>query len=492
MKVALYVPPIPDESTTLSLGPLYLLAVLERHGFDGRVFDARIDRGAFRKLVAFEPDVLGVTAVTPGYLGGLRAATKLKALRPGARVVFGGPHPTSLPEQVVAEPAVDYVLCGEAEKTFLALCSRLRDGEASPASLREVHGLAFREGEGVVLTERGPLLSPQELDELPPPAFHRMDLDAYFAGTQTHGLFRRGKRILPLMTTRGCPQSCTFCCRVMGAQIRARSVESVMADVRALVGYYGVDEVYFEDDNFTVRRERALEILDRMAALKPPVWLKFANGIRADRVDRGLLDAMKRARVYSLSFGIESGSPATLARMKKHLDLGQARENVLLAKSLGFLVGANCIIGYPGETVDDIRESLDFFLGLPLDSMAIVNLVPFPGTEVRELCEREGYLTEEAGNWDNYYFSINHLIPLIETPQLSRKALVAAVRTAYRRMYLRPRWIAQSIRRLSPRQILRGGGVLLGLRKRARTPDVEGLEDVRLASEADSAERGGR
>jgi len=474
MKVALYIPPIPDENTTPQLGPLYLLAVLERDGFDGRLFDARIDRRAFLKLLAFEPDLVGVSAVTPGYLGGLRAAARLKELRPEVPIVFGGPHPSSLPQQVAAEPAVDYVIVGEGERAFLDLCRRLRDGDASPASLREVSNLAFASGGEVIATERAPFLSAEELDALPAPAFHRMDLDAYFAGTQTHGLFQRGKRILPLMSSRGCPQSCTFCCRVMGSRVRARSVEAVLDEVRFLVDAYGIDEVYFEDDNFTVQRERALEILGRLAAFRPPIWLKFANGLRADKVDAELLAAMKQARVYSLSFGIESGSPATLAKMKKHLDLDLARQNVLLAKSMGFLVGANCILGYPGETLDDVQQSLDFFLGLPLDSMAIVNLVPFPGTEARETCEREGWLTDAARDWDSYYFAISRPIPLIETPSLSAQQLIAAVRRAYRRMYLRPRWLWRSLRHLSPGRALQGAGLMLGLRDRRKA--VEGLE----------------
>jgi len=135
--------------------------------------------------------------------------------------------------------------------------------------------------------------------------------------------------------------------------------------------------LYFEDDNFTAQRERALEILDRLAAFKPPLYLKFANGIRADRVDKEILKAMKRARVDSLSFGIESGCEATLAQMQKNLRLDLARENVLLAKSLGFLVGANALSVYPGETKEDIAKSLEFFFGLPLDSMAIVTWCHF-------------------------------------------------------------------------------------------------------------------
>ena len=175
-----------------------------------------------------------------------------------------------------------------------------------------------------------------------------------------------------------------------------------------------------------------------------------------DLVDREILTAMKRANVYSLSFGIESGSRNTLARMKKRLSLDKARENILIAKSMGFAVGSNCIIGYPGETVADIEESLKFFLSLPLDSMAIVNLVPFPGTEVRTICEKEGWLTPEAADWDNYYFSINNPIPMIETPYLSRKELIMLVRKAYRKMYMRPSWILKSIRYLTPEKILKG------------------------------------
>ena len=124
------------------------------------------------------------------------------------------------------------------------------------------------------------------------------------------------------------------------------------------------------------------------------------------------------------------------------------------------------------------RQSLDFFFGLPLDSMAIVNLVPFPGTEVRELCEREGYLTEEARNWDNYFFSLNNPIPLVETPYLSREELVSATRKAYRRMYLQPQWLWRSLRHLSPRQIVLGTSIMLGLRGRKKREDIAWLGHV--------------
>ena len=463
MKVAFYVPHIPDENTTPPLGPLSLIAVLERAGFDGRLFDARIDAQALDKLLAFAPDVLGVSAVTPGYLGGLRAAALVKERLPGVHVLFGGPHPTALPSSVAAEAVVDVVVSGESERQIVALCQALRDDRAGPDALRRIDGLTFVTPDGDTVQTPPPAPIPAaDLDALPWPAFHRMDLDTYFSGTQAHGLFRRGTRILPIMSTRGCPHPCTFCCRVMGKRIRARSADSVMAEIRHLIKRYDIDEVYFEDDNFTIQRDRALTILERMAALDPPVYLKFANGIRADAVDRELLEAMRRARVYSLSFGLESGCRATLEKMRKRLDLQRARENVLLAKELGFLVGANCIIGYPGETVPDVRESLAFFLKLPLDSMAIVNLVPFPGTEARRVCEENGYLTRAAANWDNYYFAINNPIPLIETPDLPADVLVRLIHEAYRRMYMRPRWLLRTLRHLTPAQIWHGVRMMFG------------------------------
>ncbi|MBU0951912.1 MAG: B12-binding domain-containing radical SAM protein [Elusimicrobia bacterium] len=461
MKTALFVPFIPDENTTPSLGPLYLLGLLEKNDIEGFLFDERIDPKALDKLLAYKPDIVGVSAVTPAYLRGLGAVKEIKTSLPNVKIAFGGAHPSILPDSVIKEPAVDYVFTGESEFPFLELCRKIKENNISKESLSQVNNLYFKNGTEIVQTSRQPFLEDKDLDKLPFPAFHKMDLALYFSNTQTHGLFKKGKRILPVMTTRGCPSTCTFCCRVMGRKIRCRSVDNVMSEINYLIKQYKVDEIYFEDDNFTVLRNRALEILDRMTAIKPPVYLKFANGIRADLVDAEILKTMKKAGVYSLSFGIESGSKNTLAKMKKGLNLEKARENILLAKSLGFLVGSNCIIGYPEETIEDIKESINFFLKLPLDSMAIVNLVPFPGTEARAVCEEKGYLTDKALNWDNYYFSINNPIPLIKTPMLPENKLVSIIHKAYNRMYFRPSWIIRSIKHLSVSQIVRGIKILI-------------------------------
>ena len=124
-----------------------------------------------------------------------------------------------------------------------------------------------------------------------------------------------------------------------------------------------------------------------------PIYVKFANGLRADKVSRKLLNKMKDANVYWVGFGIESGSKHTQSLMLKNLDLELAKKNVLLAKELGFKVGSNCIIGYPGETKEDIRESLNYFASMGLDSFAVVTCVPFPGTTAWKICQEKGWFT---------------------------------------------------------------------------------------------------
>jgi len=444
------------------LGLLYLAAAARAAGHEVRVFDERLDASAARRLCRAAPDVAGFTVVTAAVPSALRAARALRQASPRTRIVFGGPHATALPAETVVLPEADYLIAGEGERTFTALLRAL-DGGALPAEAAgKIPGLWWRAPDGAAGGgAETRWLDNAGLDALAPPAFDLMDLEAYFAGPQEHGLWQKGRRILPLIGSRGCPYTCTFCCRVMGNRPRCHSADWVLAEVRRLQRDFGVDEVYFEDDDFFVNRARGLEILGRLAALAPRPHFKFSNGVRIERVDREALRAIRDAGGYTLSFGLESGCAETLRRMRKRMDLGMVREKVALAREYGFRIGANCIIGYPGETADDVRESVNFLLGLKVDSMAIVNLVPFPGTEVRRLCEENGYLTPEAADWGNYYFAINAPIPLIATPQLGAEDVRRLVRWAYRRAYLRPGFAARALREVSPRRLLRGAGMLL-------------------------------
>ena len=465
-RVALLQPRIPDGNYLPNLGIMYLAGVLIEKGYNVRVFDANIDDNVELGIRRFAPAILGITCVTAALGSAVRMAQRLREFLPEMVVALGGPHATVMPKETLERNAVaDFCFIGESERSFAEFCDRLFDAVGDLASVRNVPGMAWRDDAGTVHVNRSPgYLEDGELDALPYPPWHLLPMERIFKQA-THGLFTRGRRIMPVMTTRGCPNYCTFCSRVMGFNFRKRSIENVVGEIRWLYRNWRIDEIYFEDDTFTQDPDRAHALLDAVIALRLPIHVKFANGLRADKVDEALLAKMKKAGVYWIGFGIESGAVRTQELMMKKLDLDLAAENVRLAKRMGFKVGSNCIIGYPGETREDIRESIDYFLRLPLDSFAVVPCIPFPATTAWMTCDREGWLTERARDYDNYWFEIFKVNPLIETPHLSAKDMARAIRNVYIRFYfLNPRrsWL---IAKMLAKQPIRRVGDLKWMRR---------------------------
>lgn len=458
-KFAFIQPLINDGNLTPPLGILIMGAMLEQKGWDVRFFDERMDADAINRLTDFHPVMVGISAVTATILRASALAIQIKQALPETKIVLGGPHPTAMPQEVADMDSVDFVVAGEGEYTIIDLCDWFLS-DTDHGALQKIDNLCYAVNGKVIQNKSRAFLSADELDRLPKPAYHLLNIEEVFKKT-THGLFQKGRRILPVMFSRGCPSQCTFCCRMMGYKIRYRNTEMIMSEIESLVKDYNLDEVWFEDDNFTANPKRAHEILDSLIERDLGIYIKFANGMRADGVDSKILEKMKKAGCYNLSFALESGSPRVLKMMRKNLSLVKAKENINLAKSMGFLVGSNCIIGYPGETVDDVKESINFFMDLNLDSMALINLIPFPGTELRSICEKKGYLTGDAANWDNYIFDINNPKILIETEFLDSKTIKKLINHAYYRMYLSPGRVYKIIRHMKPATILKGAFIML-------------------------------
>ena len=436
-RVAFVQPMIPDGNYLPNLGIMSLASILIKAGYDVRVFDENVHADVQQLLLDFRPALIGYTCVTAALGSVCRAAAAIKPALPNAIIMIGGPHMSAVPKETLAQnPVIDFGITGEAERSLLMFCETvLRQGNRAEDALKAIDGLVFRDEQGqVVKNAPARFLEDDELSLLPFPAWHLLPMEDIYRKA-THGLFSRGKRIMPVMTTRGCPNYCGFCCRVMGFKFRKMQLSRILTEIVWLHEKYAIDELYFEDDTFTQEPERAHELLDALVALDLGIYVKFANGLRADKVDRPLLQKMKDAGVYWVGFGIESGSPHTQALMKKNLDLEQAARSVTLAKEMGFRVGSNCIIGYPGETQSSIDESINYFLRLKLDSFAVVTCVPFPGTTAWQVCQQNGWFTKRADNYDNYWFEVFRVTPLIETPYLTAKELSNAIFWVYVRFY---------------------------------------------------------
>jgi len=256
-RVALVALEIPGGDYLPSLGLLYIASVLEKHGLEVRIFDQGQKPDITDDILAFDPGVIGITSVTCSINKAFKIAEDVKRTSPNIKVVIGGAHVTAMPYETIENSFVDFVVKGEGEYPMLNLVKALQRGGEG---IEKIESLFYKVDGGVKKNKEASDMDNATLTALPYPAFHLLDQHNIFQDV-SHGIFTQGKRVLPIMTARGCPQTCTFCCRLMGFDLRERSVENVMEEISFNVEKYKIDELYFEDDDFTNNRSRALEIL---------------------------------------------------------------------------------------------------------------------------------------------------------------------------------------------------------------------------------------
>jgi len=364
------------------LGLGYLAAHLQPH-CEVLLLDGLRSRLSLRSLAgvvrSWEPDVVGFSAVSHAAPQLTAFARATKRARPQTLVVAGGPHPAALPDAVLdeADGAVDVVMTGQAEREFVALVLAHADDPSDDESIRRLPGVVM--GPADARTRTVPLLA-DHADDYGMPAWSLMEPRSY--PHAPHGAFFRRFPVAPILTSRGCPYSCGFCSvpNIVSQRMRYRSAELVCDELALLRDRHGVAEFQIVDDNFTVSRDHAIrtceQILERGLAMP---WT-CPNGVRIDALDDEVLDAMQAAGCYSISLGIESGSPAVLRRMVKHLDLSVVADTVDRIVARGMEAHAFFILGYPGEEDADREETLRLAKALPLTRANFSLFSPLPGT----------------------------------------------------------------------------------------------------------------
>jgi anaerobic magnesium-protoporphyrin IX monomethyl ester cyclase len=405
-KIALIIPPSLGLGEiwcpNLPLGLAYLAAAIEKGGYELTVFDCPAlgidlkELGA--KLAFFEPDVVGITSITPTIKSTLLAARIAKEVCPNAVVVLGGPHATFVDSQILSEyPDVDIVVRGEGEETLLELLRHL----FGSGNLETVSGISFRKNGKIIRTPHRPFI--QNLDGLPRPAYQYFPLKKY-------QFF--GKLILPIMTSRGCPFQCSYCVssRMAGKMFRARSPKNVVDELEWLRDVHGAGVFSFYDDAFTYDKERAIEICEEMK--KRNIALPWDCQTRVDQISKEVLVKMREANCQLVSFGAETGCQEILDAVKKKTTIELNEKAVKLAKEVGLSVAINMIIGFPGETVETLEQTLDFIRRTEPDYVYLCVATPYPGTDLRRLLEELGWKMSE--DWSQYDLQT----PVFENPFL--------------------------------------------------------------------------
>lgn len=446
MKVLLVRPPtvmgeMAQSALQHPLGLLYLAAALEQAGHEPELLDLEVeahDLETLRTRVSEgRPSVLGFTAMTPHINTVGTLARVAKEVVPEAFVVAGGPHPSALPKRTLEElPALDAVVFGEGERTLCELLERL----ASGVGLAGVTGLAYRHDGTIVVEQPRPVT--EDLDQLPMPARHLLDLEKY-SRAAVPGLSQDFVRITQLLTSRGCPYGCIFCAsrHTLGRRLRLRSAWNVLEEVQRCMDQHGFNHFTLSDDQFTMDKERTEGLLEGFQAL----GVSWDCDARVDLVNAELLREMARSGCKKVGFGVEAGSPRILKLLGKGITIDQVVAAFGDARDAGLMTAAYFMIGaHPDETEDDVWASVRLASSLKADFATFSVAVPLPGTALYDIMRSESLIDTE--DWKR--FSYYHGTPAWRTRTMSAQRLVELQRTALRRFFFSPRYVVRRLGRL--------------------------------------------
>jgi len=347
-----------------------------------------------RRVRAFRPELIGFTSTTSSFPDAYRHAEEIRGLFPDIRIVFGGVHVSALREGILASfPSIDYLITGEGEKAMSELAAGVAPGH--------IQGLIYRNGAGIQST--GVRTDLCELDDIPFPAYHKLD---GFPEAYSPPLFNYPRvPCSTIISSRGCPYQCSYCDRsVYRRSFRYNSAGYLYEHMAYLKKEFGVRHIFFYDDLFTFNRKRIEELCAMLR--KKPLGMTFNCAVRVGHADNDLLRMLKTAGAWMVSLGIESGDPEMLSRHKSNVDLGEMKKTVKLIQKNGIRAKGLFMMGLPGETEETIQRTTEFIAELELDDLNMTKFTPFPGAPVYKTIHEEGIFHEdwELMNCLNFVF----------------------------------------------------------------------------------------
>ena len=447
MKVLLVHPPaLATFQISAPLGLGYVGAALKKAGHEVEVLDLDLHHmpalSTVPVLRSFRPDWVGISALTSQYPEAKRVASLSKEF--GAKVVLGGIHASAIPEFVLKDCRyIDYVVRGEGEKAFPLLL----EGDIGP-------GVYYRNN-GIIGGSTPEFI--QDVDSLGKP-WSVLDIEKYSTNV-THGLAVRRSPTAPVLSSRGCPYGCTFCSshQSLGKKIRLRSPKNFVDELEELHRVYNVQQFQILDDNFTFYPEHVRSVCQEILGRQLDIVWMLPNGIRADKVDEELLSLMKKAGCFYVAFGVESGSPRVLKEAHKSLDLDAVVKAAKLSEKLGLIAQGFFLVGFPGETKEDLEMTYKFAMSLPLDRISVNPIIPLPGSTIYDKVVRDGLLDPHTTDWSTY-----NRFDCFPYTGISREELAKFVKRINFKFYVRPKQILKILSRV--RSWSEVEGILLGFR----------------------------
>lgn len=478
LKVLLISPMYNSSIVAPCLGLGYLASALKKNGHDVLILDG------LREKIEYNPsewDIVGVSAMSTYFPECIEEVKKAKSY--GLKTIIGGPHIICDPIQSLIDSGADYAAIGEGERTMTQLAAGLPpaqvDGLAywnngkvvqskqSDSMIGETESGAttFLMKENMYTLQVGKLKRDFQLniDDFGRPDWSSIDPRTY--PVAPHGMIAHAHPIAPIITTRGCPYSCTYCSAPItaGKRMRYRDPKNVVDEIEMLVNDFGVKEIQIEDDNFTLNRKHCITICEEILKRGIKVLWSLPNGVRIDKLDKEMLLLFKKAGCVSMALGIESANQRILDMIKKELNQEIVKKVVQDVADVGIETVGFFMIGFPTETKQEIENTINFALELPLTRAIFAKVTPLPGTELFDLWE-EKYSETGKVDWKTFnYYQFD-----ADWADCSFEEIAKLQTRATFRFYIRPKQLLTMLKQLNfaqyKRAITRLAKILLGTR----------------------------
>lgn len=426
-------------------GLAYIASSLEEHGIEVSLCDAYARELSSDDIANFvevrNPLIVGIGATTTNIKTVFAIAQAIKSKRPMQKIVLGGIHPSTLPEETLSHPAVDFVIREEGEYALIELYQALLNSN----DFSGIKGLSYKQG-GTLF--HNPLGSPiPDLDRLPLPAYHLLPMERYSA--PPYMLIK--KPVFQMIASRGCPYSCVFCVNAVkyaSQKYRSRDLDKVIDEMEMLHEKYRARQIMFWDPNFPLNKKQALSFSEKIIARGLQRKFIWVSTPRVETIDEEVASELYRCGCRALGFGIESGSERLLKSIGKTFTRAQVEYSVRAASEAGIITVGSFILGLPEESPIETQETVDFAKSLDLDFAQFSLLVPYPGTPLYERLKAEGRIN--SFNWDSFNQSVglSDNEPVFVPEGYSAKLLAKAHRDAYRQFYFRWKLFGRHARRL--------------------------------------------
>lgn len=419
------------------LGLASIASYVRSRGFSVRIIDCNIFSPTVDQFEKYfkeeyadkysEIECIGFTATTIMIKKSYQIAQICKRYYPNARIVFGGVHTTFLPKEILEHDFIDIAVLGEGELTMEEILSR--------KPLSEIKGIAYAvyaSGKrDFVFNEARPRIL--DLNQLPMPAFDLLPISSY---RPAKGSYKR-MPAMSMVTSRGCPGQCTFCAKTLGNRVVFLSAEKIFEQIEFLIANYGIKQILFYDDTFTVNKANVIKLCELLIDNKTDLtWTCFA---RVDFVDLEMLEKMKLAGCHQIMYGVENVDETVLKNINKRINMDQVEKAVKATKKAKIECRLAFMVGNPGDNQETLERNIRFVNKINPDLLIVNVTTPFPGTEMFRWADEKGLLL--SYDWDDYDLEKS----VMRLENLTAEEIKGFYRQMYRRFYFRPSYVIRKL-----------------------------------------------